>query len=119
MGLSEWVIYVSPRIVREPGLQLVKTVEHLLEMGDSHQAKGATVRSTGVCMASGAWSAQKECECAQRDGAQRGSAPKDARMVLDQAAQLSRRSDGARPRPAQSQKTEDSWWPEVRTTKVS
>ena len=90
MGLSEWVIYVSPRIVREPGLQLVKTVEHLLEMGDSHQAKGATVRSTGVCMASGAWSAQKECECAQRDGAQRGSAPKDARMVLDQAAQLSR-----------------------------
>ena len=89
MGLSEWVIYVSPRIVREPGLQLVKTVEHLLEMGDSHQAKGATVRSTGVCMASGAWSAQKECECAQRDGAQRGSAPKDARVVLDQAAQLS------------------------------
>ena len=88
----------------------MKTVEHLLEMGDSHQAKGATVRSTGVCMASGAWSAQKECECAQRDGAQRGSAPKDARMVLDQAAQLSRRSDGARPSgSAQSQKTEDSW----------
>ena len=89
MGLSEWVIYVSPRIVREPGLQLVKTVEHLLEMGDSHQAKGAAVRSTDVCMASGAWSAQKKCECAQRDGAQRGSAPKDARVVLDQAAQLS------------------------------
>ena len=84
MGLSEWVIYVSPRIVREPGLQLVKTVEHLLEMGDSHQAKGAAVRSTDVCMASGAWSAQKKCECAQRDGAQRGSAPQ-------------RRSGGARP----------------------
>ena len=77
----------------------MKTVEHLLEMGDSHQAKGAAVRSMDACMASGARSALKSaagvrsrstpCECAQRSGAQRGSPPKDARVVLDQVAQLS------------------------------